>query len=154
MARRVDKIVDLANTLKNKPGKLYGFKTDITKENEILQAFEWIRTNIGPPSVIVANAGVAAYSRIIEGNTDTYRRLLDTNFLGVTITLREGIKQMRENNIDGHLIIMNSILGHGARSLVNCNIYPATKHALTALTEILRRELIEIKSKIKISVRN
>lgn len=33
------------------------------------------------------------------------------------------------------------------------NVYPATKHAVTALTETLRKELIRVNSKIKVSVK-
>ena len=46
-----------------------------------------------------------------------------------------------------------SRLGHNVLTFAN-NMYCATKHAVTALTEGLRQELRSIKSRIRITVRN
>jgi NADP-dependent 3-hydroxy acid dehydrogenase YdfG len=44
----------------------------------------------------------------------------------------------------------HSILGHELKQ--NYAMYSATKHAVTALTEGLRRELVKLKSKIRVTV--
>lgn len=77
---------------------------------------------------------------------------MDTNVLGLAIASREAIKIMQENNIDGHIVNINSVAGHLVASLPFLNVYPASKYAVTALTETLRKELVAIQSKIKISV--
>jgi len=58
---------------------------------------------------------------------------------------------MRANNIDGHIIHINSINGHIVPNFPGLSLYPASKHAVTALTETLRQELNQIGSKIKIT---
>ena len=62
---------------------------------------------------------------------------------------------MRENNISGHVIHMNAIAGHYVPSMPepNFNVYPASKFAVTALTESLRQELRYHKTGIKVTVR-
>lgn len=75
---------------------------------------------------------------------------LDTNIMGTCILFKEAIKVMSANNIAGQII--NIILGHHVYNIPKVNIYPASKHAITALTETLRQELIGIDSKIKITV--
>lgn len=60
---------------------------------------------------------------------------------------------MREKGVDGHVVHINSVLGHQVLQVPKFNVYPASKFAVTALTETLRRELLEIGSKIKITVR-
>ena len=59
---------------------------------------------------------------------------------------------MKENKIDGHIIHINSTLGHKVVSQRYSNVYPASKYAVTALTETLRQELNHLGLKIKISV--
>ncbi|XP_073831747.1 farnesol dehydrogenase-like [Musca autumnalis] len=59
-------------------------------------------------------------------------------------------------NFNGHIINVNSIAGHAVlpgipQLLPTTNIYSPTKHAVTAMTEIYRQELRELRSKIKIS---
>lgn len=58
---------------------------------------------------------------------------------------------MREKEIDGHVVHINSVLGHQAGKAMN--VYCGSKHAVTALTETLRQELNALGSKIKITVR-
>jgi len=57
---------------------------------------------------------------------------------------------MQYNNII-HLLINCSISGHRAVGSFNL-FYAATKFAVTALTEGLRKELRELKSNIKVTV--
>lgn len=65
---------------------------------------------------------------------------------------REAVKIMKENKVDGHIIHMNSISGHIIPQLKGTNIYFGTKHAITALTEVMRRELHAMGTKIKVTV--
>lgn len=65
---------------------------------------------------------------------------------------REALKSMRENKIDGHIVNINSVVGHMVPVLPNQNLYPASKHAVTAFTETLRLDLVKLGSKIRVSV--
>lgn len=81
--------------------------------------------------------------------------MLDVNILAVCICTQEAIKSMDKYNIDGHVLHINSVAGHyflDFPKAVPVGVYPATKFAITALTESLRKELNQRESKIKISV--
>lgn len=58
---------------------------------------------------------------------------------------------------NAHIVNINSIFGHVVRRIgpdVRQNVYPSTKHGITALNEVLRLELNAMRNaKIKISVR-
>lgn len=67
IARRVEKIEKIAIELKNEKGKLYALKCDVSKEEDILDVFKWIKENLGGVDVLVNNAGLM-YSAGITGN--------------------------------------------------------------------------------------
>lgn len=81
--------------------------------------------------------------------------MFDVNVFALCICTREAFKIMKANNIDGHIVHINSVAGREVPKLPvpNFNVYPASKFAVTALAESLRQEMIYFKTKIKISVR-
>ncbi|KAF2902134.1 hypothetical protein ILUMI_04042 [Ignelater luminosus] len=151
LARRKERIEELSKQLEGKRGKLYAYRTDVTKEEDILKAFRWTKDNVGPINILVNNAGIARVTSLIDGNYKLWKEVFDTNVLGLCTTTREAVRDMRANNVDGHIIHINSIGGYSIPHIPYLSVYPPSKHALTALTETLRRELNSIGSKIKIS---
>lgn len=152
LARRSENIEKLAKKLESQKGKLYAFKADISREEDILKAFNWVSDNLGPVSILINNAGVVKQTTLIDGDIELWKQLLDTNVLGLCIATREAVRIMKANKIDGHIIHINSIAGHSVPKFPFNSVYPASKHAVTALTETLRQELNHFGSKIKITV--
>lgn len=76
------------------------------------------------------------------------------NVLGLCICTREAVKSMMKHRIDGHVFHINSIVGHKFVAMPQpiLNVYPATKHSVTALTEGLRCEMNHHGLKIKVTV--
>jgi NADP+-dependent farnesol dehydrogenase len=151
-ARRSERVEELSKKLKGKKGKLFAVKVDMTKEDDILKGFKWVSEKLGPVHVLVNNAGIAQPTNLIDGETEKWKKTLDTNVLGLCIATREAIKVMKANKIDGHIIHINSVAGHKVPNFPGLNIYPASKHAVTALTETLRQEFNNLGLKIKITV--
>lgn len=143
LARRVERIQTLANSLlaSNAPGKLYGVKCDMTQESDILKAFQWTTSNVGKVHILINNAGANLGGNLIDGITDNWRTMFEINVIGLLIATREAIKIMRENNIDGHIVNVNSVAGHTSIYIPSFNVYPATKHAVTNLSHCLRDEI-------------
>jgi NADP+-dependent farnesol dehydrogenase len=150
-ARRSERVEELSKKLQGKKGKLYAVKIDMTKEDDILKGFKWVSEKLGPVHVLVNNAGIAQPTNLIDGETEKWKKTLDTNVLGLCIATREAIKVMKANKIDGHIIHINSVAGHKVPNFPGLNIYPASKHAVTALTETLRQEFNNLGLKIKIT---
>lgn len=152
LARRIERVEELSLKLSSKKGKLHPFKADITKEEDILQAFEWTKKNLGPVSILVNNAGKSNMSLVSDFKTEQWRELLDLNVLGLCIATREAVNSMKENNIDGHIIHINSVNGHRVPPVPGLHIYAASKHAVTSLTGTMRLEFASMDSKIKVTV--
>lgn len=124
----------------------------MTKEEDILSAFKWTKDNLGPVHVLINNAGIARDTNLVEGDTKLWKQVLDTNILGLCVATREAVKEMRKNDISGHVIHVNSILGHKVFYFPSVSVYSASKHAVTALTETLRQELNSFGSNINVTV--
>ncbi|XP_025832722.1 farnesol dehydrogenase-like isoform X1 [Agrilus planipennis] len=155
-ARKKERVQELFEKLQHEKGKLYVLMVDITNENEILTGFKWIKSNLGPVHILINNAGVARHTSLIDGDTQKWKEVFETNVFGLCIATREAVRDMRTHQTSGHIIHMNSIAGHTIPYFpgTSVNVYAAAKFAVTALTETLRRELMNCNLKIKVTVRN
>lgn len=154
IARRVEKIEEIAKKLKleGKPGQLFAFKADLRKESDIVAAFEWTTKNVGPVQILINNAGVIEPTNLINGNTELWQKTFDINVLAICIASREAINIIKTNNIEGHIVNINSVTGHKTPNLPGFNVYPASKYAVTALTESLRFDVNREGLKIRVTV--
>jgi NADP+-dependent farnesol dehydrogenase len=159
LARRQDRIEALKSELpKNLQSNLHAIKCDVSKEEEITSTFANIEKSFGGIDVLVNNAGIIRATQLIDAdNSSKIHEVVDTNLLGLVFCAREAIQSMRKRGDNGHIININSIAGHSPiiclDIMPSLNIYPATKYAVTAVTESLRQELIETGSKIRVTVR-
>lgn len=158
LARRVERVEALSEHIPTTAtGILHPRKCDLTKEDEIIAVFDWIEAELGGVHVLVNNAGVNNQAKLLdENNTAQIREVIDTNIVSVVQCTREVFKSMKRRNVDGHIILINSIGGHSVPysvgSVESYSIYRPTKYAITAINETLRQELQENKTKIKVSV--
>ncbi|XP_069683492.1 dehydrogenase/reductase SDR family member 11-like isoform X2 [Periplaneta americana] len=151
LARRVERVQELETDLKSEPGQLFPLKCDVTKEHEVKEAFKWIDSSLGGVDILVNNAGVASDNSLSEGPVEHWRSILDLNVLALSICTKEALQSMKGRGLDdGHIVHINSIAGHGFPTRLF--MYAASKHAVTALTEGLRRELVNQKSRIRVSI--
>ena len=150
IARRTELIEERAKNLTKKQ-KLYAVKADLSKEEDILNALKWIEDNVGPFHILINNAGTTSMGGLLDTSTENMKKVLDLNILALSIITRETVKMMKTHKINGHIIHINSNLGHQVLTHA-LNIYPASKFAVTALTETLRQELNSLGLKIKITV--
>ena len=152
MARNIETLETKSKTLTGKKGKLHPIKGDFSREEDILKVFEWTSKNLGPVHILINNAAASNQTTLMDGKTEDWKSVFDLNVIGLCIATREAVKIMKENKINGHIIHINSVLGHQVVNVPRINVYPASKFAVTALTETLRQELNHLGLKIKISV--
>ncbi|XP_073835626.1 farnesol dehydrogenase-like [Musca autumnalis] len=157
LARRLVKMnSSVANTLaEDKKQNFHAFKCDVGDEQSVKDAFSWIEDTFGGVDVLINNAGVMKTTSLLaENNTEDLVATMNTNVMGVVWCTREAFRSMRQRDgAMGHVIIVNSVAGHKVPFFpgINFNIYPSSKHAVTAMTEVLSQELANEKTKIKIT---
>lgn len=143
--------IDIRKEHQVKDSNYVPMMADMSKEADIQKCFKEIKDKHGPVHVLVNNAGVLENTTLFKGDIAKWKKTLDINIMGLCTCLKEGIAQMTQNKIDGHIINVASVLGHFI-SRSPFNIYTASKHGVSALTESLRLELADDGSDIKICV--
>ncbi|XP_046748684.1 farnesol dehydrogenase-like [Diprion similis] len=152
LARRLERLEALAASLKGTPGKLYPRQCDVRKEEELLDAFMWVKAELGGVDILVNNAGIGKHKKIIEDDVDSFRSILEVNVLAMAIGIREAVASMKSRDVEGYIVNINSVAGHVIPSGYPSSIYAPSKHAVTALTETVRMELAaDPRNKIKIT---
>lgn len=161
LARRSQLIDQLRDTLPPAAAaRLHSYACDVRQEADIVRAFGWIEECFGGIDILVNNAGVMRtnVTLLSEGNTADMRATLDVNVLAPVLCTREAFQMMRRTGRNsGHVVLINSISGHWVPYSVgtacgSLNMYEPSKHAVTAMTEVLRQEFLAAGTRIKISV--
>lgn len=158
LARREHRIDELRDKLPDKAkALLHSFKCDISQEADIKAAFAWVEEKFGGTDILINNAGIFKETNLTDAdNSEIIKQTLDVNVLGVVFATREAFLQMQKRNVAGHVVMINSVSGHYVPYFVgtrdSLNIYQPSKHAVTAMTEVLRQEFQRKGNLVKITV--
>lgn len=97
--------------------------------------------------VLINNAGLAVgLNHIQDGVVGDWEQMIDTNIKGVLYITRLVAPLMIEHG-SGHIVNIGSIAG--TQVYENGNVYCATKHAMHALSQAMRQDML--KNKIKVT---
>jgi NAD(P)-dependent dehydrogenase (short-subunit alcohol dehydrogenase family) len=107
-------------------------------EAAVGRAFGAIRAITPNLDVLVNNAGVGGGEPIDEGDTASWRRILDTNVLGTYLVTRQAVAMLSDG---GRIINMSSVLGRFG--VPGYTAYCASKHAVIGFTRALALELVK-----------
>lgn len=150
-ARRSERLRSLQRELEAQGAEILAMPTDLRDEAQIMVLFDTIRQRWDGVDVLVNSAGINRKSFLVDGDSDDWRALWEVNVLALSICTREAIQDMRRRGDDGHVIHIASMSGHRVPWGTGSGMYAATKFAVVALTEKLRRELRELESDIRVT---
>lgn len=140
-ARRVDRIEALAADI---GADALAVTLDVGDEASTIAAYDAAEARFGTVDTIVANAGISHAGRATDVTVEGLRQLLDANFLGAYLTVREGAKRLiaagsREKG-NGRAIVIGSITAHLTGQ--GDSAYAASKAGVAHLGRNLAREWV------------
>lgn len=137
-ARRVDKLKELKTQLeKNHACEVSVVQLDVQDPKQVESALSPFKADI---DIIINNAGLAAgLASFDEADLDDWERMIDTNVKGLLYVTHYLLPSLRQKN-RGHIVNIGSIAGH--QVYPKGAVYCATKHAVKAITEGLKYDLL------------
>ncbi|KAM8719046.1 hypothetical protein ACLKA7_011709 [Drosophila subpalustris] len=157
LARRIERVKELQKSLPaERRDKLIPLYCDVGTENSVKEAFDVIEKQLGGIDILINNAGTLHDGRLVDMPLSLVQQTVQTNIMGIVMCTQRAFASMKKRNFDGHVVLINSIVGHKLFAPVPgkapvMNVYPATKHAVTALTEMYRQEFLGLGTRIKIT---
>jgi NADP-dependent 3-hydroxy acid dehydrogenase YdfG len=139
--RRNDKLSELKKELESKENSITTLCFDVRNREETIAALEGLSRIEKNIDVLINNAGLAVgVSPIDEGSFDDWDRMIDTNVKGL-LNVSKTVIPWLKNNGSGHIINIGSIAGKEVYP--NGNVYCASKHAVDALSQAMRIDLVK-----------
>jgi NAD(P)-dependent dehydrogenase (short-subunit alcohol dehydrogenase family) len=120
-------------------GILY-YECDVGDAAQVEAAAKEIVEDLGPPTVLINNAGIVHPKSILESTPAEVEQTFRTNTLSHFNTLRSFLPYMLQER-RGTIVTVSSVLGHIGAS--NLSAYAASKAALLALHSSLRAEIAQ-----------
>lgn len=111
---------------------------DITKPDQVKEAFAAAITCFGQIDVLVNNAGFMQCGAVESMEEDEVRRIFDCNFFGTFFLSKEAAAHMRPRR-SGTIIQIASL--SAVDTIAGEGMYGATKHAVLGMSQALHAEL-------------
>ena len=140
-ARREDRLADLTKRIEDNGGRVLAAACDVTDEAQAHGLIRRAEEEFGRVDILVNNAGVMLLSAVGKGLSDQWRNMFGVNVLGLLYATDAAIGTMKRQG-GGHLVNVSSVAGRKV-TRDSSGVYAGTKHAVGAISEGLRQELLE-----------
>jgi NADP-dependent 3-hydroxy acid dehydrogenase YdfG len=139
VARRADRLHDLAAEIEAAGGKALARPADVTDEREAARAVEDAFGHFGGLDILVNAAGMTQTGKVENGDLADWRYVMELNFWAAFYTSRAAIPALKAGG-GGDIVNISSTAGRRAVG-ATFGPYAASKFALTAFNESLRAEV-------------
>jgi NADP-dependent 3-hydroxy acid dehydrogenase YdfG len=131
---------EAAGSLEGLQGEAVACETDVRSWGSVEHAIASCTETFGGLDFVIANAGIGDYSSLDSGDPERWRRVIETNLLGVLHTVRAALPAMKAQGA-GDIVLMASIAGRW--TWVGEPVYIAAKWGVVGLGWTLRKEALD-----------
>jgi NADP-dependent 3-hydroxy acid dehydrogenase YdfG len=139
VARRAERLKDLAAQIEADGGKALALAADVTNEQEATGAVDDAVRHFGGLGILVNAAGMTQTGKVENGDLADWRYVFELNFWAGLYTARAAIPALKARG-GGDIVNISSTAGRRAVG-ATFGPYAASKFALTAFNESLRAEV-------------
>ncbi|MBE7161740.1 MAG: SDR family oxidoreductase [Williamsia herbipolensis] len=145
LARRSDRLAAVVDAIESDGGQARSHQVDVTDASAVTEVMRAVDEEFGRIDILVNNAGYLANGPALEADLGDWQRMVDVNVTGVLNTTHAALSLVtqavgRTRGI-ADIVTVSSLAGRRVPTLES-NVYSATKHAVTAFSEAIRRELV------------
>ena len=125
-------------------------KFDVSSARQMQEFSDAVFERFGRVDLLFNNAGIFNTGSVLDGNPESWSRIMDVNFFGTLHAIQSFVPRMINTGQPGHVVNIASISGLYVSPMVGA--YSVSKHAVTALSETLLFELQRDHHPIQVSV--
>jgi len=118
--------------------KVHAIHADVSKEADVSRTYSEFQRSIGRLDVLVNNAGLGYFKKLVDFDLDSFEKTFATNVRGAMLMAREAAKIFAAQK-SGNIVNIGSTASH--RGAPNGTAYYGSKFALRGMTECWRAEL-------------
>lgn len=145
LARRADRLVKVVEAIEADGGRAHAHEVDVTDASAVARVMSAVGSEHGRIDVLVNNAGFLSNSPALDADLSEWHRMVDVNVTGVLNTTHAALPLLTaavgQARGIADIVTVSSLAGRRVPTLES-NVYAATKHAVNAFSEAIRRELI------------
>ena len=144
VARRRDRLEDLASEIEAAGGRALVVEADITDRDQAEAAVGRAVEDLGRLDIVVNNAGVMLLGPMAEAPSEEWDQMIDVNLKGLLYVTHASIPHLRAAASDSprgvsDMVNISSVAGRKVRA--GMGVYNLTKHGVGAVSEAFRQEL-------------
>ena len=136
-ARSVDEIDRTAKEIHQNQGTAMAIRCDVTQPEQISALLTQVKETWGPVDILINNAGIGYFKKIIDFDPDKWDEMMNTNLKAAFLCARAVLPDMIERGA-GHIINVVSVAGK--KTFPSNAGYCASKFGLLGFTDVLRME--------------
>ena len=144
VARRKDRLDDLASRIQSDGGTAIVLEADVTDEQHANRVVQHTISELGHLDTLINNAGVMLLGPIVDTPVTEWQRMIELNVLGLMYCAHAALPHLLAAAEDGprqvaDMVNVSSVAGRVARN--GNGVYSLTKHGIGAFSEALRQEV-------------
>jgi 2-hydroxycyclohexanecarboxyl-CoA dehydrogenase len=127
-----------ADTLRSEGARIFTAKVDVAQRDQVDSAYAAVRSEFGPITIIMANAGISEFVPFDTMTLAVWQRMIDINLTGIFHTVQAALPDMTGAKWGRVVTISSQAAQSGGPRQVH---YSASKGGVIGMTKALAREL-------------
>jgi len=138
IARKRDYLESLAKEIESEGGSALAVPADVAVAEQIKSAFEKIRAALGAPDVLLYNAAMRPFGKLMDTKASTFENTWRVSTFGAFLCAQEVVPAMLAK---GRGVILFTGATAGVKPFATSSAFGPAKFALRGLAQVMARDL-------------